>query len=278
MKAVAGSDGGELVEIVCSTRSSRVSARDRKVAGALGARQRDGPRMELGVEHRTRPRSLPSRDPRHPPRRSARRARGVRSAMRRASWIAVTAFSSVYIGPPNAPACCPVRMATALGSASCATAARASGGALRRACCAASTSAIARRSPLLCLDPPDDVAPRLRSGRIAGVERCDSIEVVGVVAGERPDPGETADVDARSAGAFFEEDGAPAVRAGLDGHGVVLSQSLRKHVKVVCPTLTRIAAERIPVGVVSGARATLFARCAVELLRDVTGDARSRRS
>ncbi len=75
------------------------------------------------------------------------------------------------------------------------------------------------------------------SGRvgIAGVQRCDAIEVVGVVAGERADPRETADVDARSAGAFFEEDGAPAVRAGLDGHGVVLSQSLRKHVKVVCP-------------------------------------------
>ena len=53
-------------------------SRDRKVTGALRRRQRDGTRMERRVEHRTSAQSLPSRDPRHPPRRSARRARGVR--------------------------------------------------------------------------------------------------------------------------------------------------------------------------------------------------------
>ena len=168
--------------------------------------------------------------------------------MRRASWSAVSAFSSVKSGPPNTPACWPVTTATEAGSAR-----RASGGARR-----------GRRVPLfllspqqrdqpsaiagLLLRPRDRVAPRVGLHRVARVEPLDLLEVVGVVTRQRPDPRETADVDARrfqAAGRVGGDRG----RGGLGRHELVLSQSRSKAVKDAhdaTPLVTRVKAPRIP--------------------------------
>jgi hypothetical protein len=47
----------------------------------------------------------------------------------------------------------------------------------------------------MVLAASDRVAPRVGRRRIAGVERRDGGEVVGVIAGERADPAELADID-----------------------------------------------------------------------------------
>ena len=60
--------------------------------------------------------------------------------------MAVRALSSVKMGPPNVPACWPVAITTARGSARRAALARAGSGDCRVACWAASAAAIAARS------------------------------------------------------------------------------------------------------------------------------------
>src|SRR5262249_53814113 len=63
--------------------------------------------------------------------------------------------------------------------------------------------------------------------RIARVQSLDLLEVVRVVAGERPDPREAANIDAGDMQAAGKLDGS----GRLGGHRSVLSQSRRKAVK-----------------------------------------------
>ena len=95
--------------------------------------------------------------------------------------MAVTALSSVKSGPPKAPACWPVTTATVRLSASSSCRDRAAGGAPRRSCCAAMMAAIAACGRAMPRAARDRIAPRLRVGRVAGVERRNLGEVEGVV-------------------------------------------------------------------------------------------------
>ena len=74
------------------------------------------------------------------------------------------------------------------------------------------------------------VAPGRGLERIAGVQALDALEVVGVVARERPHPGKAAHVDSRRPKAAGGRGGGPRGRR-LDRHGPVLSQSGWKPVK-----------------------------------------------
>src|SRR4029079_8208335 len=83
----------------------------------------------------------------------------------------------------------------------------------------------ARAIARLLLRACHGLAPRVRLERGAGVEPFDLLEVVGVVAGQRTDPREAAHVHRAEFQPRF------AGQAGLDRHGVVLSQSAWKAVK-----------------------------------------------
>jgi len=74
---------------------------------------------------------------------------------------------------------------------------------------------------LLC--PLDGLAPRLAIHRVARVESLDLLEVVRVVAGERPNPREAADIEPRGLQAASRAGGHRG-RGGLGRHGLVLSQ------------------------------------------------------
>ena len=123
--------------------------------------------------------------------------------------MAVTALSRVYIGPPKAPACWPVRMATVAGRS----------GAPRpreppAARCVAPAGRRSRRNRAPgCVHAPGrgrsrQATPRAR--RVAGVERGHAREIVGVLARQRTNPGKTPDIHARAPGAFSNRTAPPS--------------------------------------------------------------------
>ena len=102
--------------------------------------------------------------------------------VRRASWMAVMALSSVKSGPPKAPACWPVTTATVSGLASLLSG-------LARGWRSAAPSLLGgkdagdgRVRSSHRARPGDRVGPRLSRRRIAGVERRDLGEIERVVA------------------------------------------------------------------------------------------------
>ena len=82
----------------------------------------------------------------------------------------------------------------------------------------------------MLLRSTNGIAPRLRISGIARIEAFDQRKIVGVCAGERPDPGEPAHVHTRELEAARGL-GADRGRGGLGSHDVVLCYSARKPVK-----------------------------------------------